>query len=165
VPPRFQGSLPAELADSTFDPVPEPILEALRRYVRTLPREAKGWLAGVRDPRVGRALAALHAEPHRPWTVDALAAVAALSRSALAARFTALVGDPPIQYLLRWRLALAAEALRGGAEPIGRIAGRSGYESEAAFSRAFRREFGVPPAAWRRRALEAGLAGIAPEKR
>jgi AraC-like DNA-binding protein len=82
--------------------------------------------------------------------VDELARGAALSRSALAERFTALVGEPPIQYLLRWRLALAARELRSGSDPISRIAERSGYESEAAFSRAFKREFGVPPATWRR---------------
>ena len=75
-----------------------------------------------------------------------------MSRSALAARFTTLIGEPPIQYLVRWRLALAARALRAGSEAIARIAGRSGYESEAAFSRAFKREFGKPPAAWRKAA-------------
>jgi AraC-like DNA-binding protein len=92
----------------------------------------------------------LHGEPDRGWTVDELARGAALSRSALAERFTALVGEPPIQYLMRWRLALAARELRSGSDSISRIAERSGYESEAAFSRAFKREFGTPPAAWRK---------------
>ena len=125
-------------------------VEAMRRYVESLPSAGIGWLAGVRDPHVGRALAALHAEPDKPWTVDALAREAASSRSALAAKFTALVGESPMQYLARWRLALAAQALRDSADAIGRIAERAGYESEASFSRAFRREFGMPPATWRK---------------
>ena len=125
-------------------------VEAMRRYVDTLPPQGKGWLAGVRDAHVGRALASLHAEPHRAWTVDELAREAALSRSAFAERFTTLVGVPPMQYLTRWRLALAAESLRSTGDAIIRIAERAGYESEAAFSRAFKREFGTPPATWRR---------------
>jgi len=126
------------------------LVEAMRRYVDTLPPDGRGWLAGMRDPHVGRALALLHEAPMRPWTVDTLAREVAMSRSALAERFTALVGEPPIQYLKRWRLALAARTLRAGDEAISRIAERSGYESEATFSRAFRREFGMPPATWRR---------------
>jgi AraC-like DNA-binding protein len=94
----------------------------------------------------------LHGEPDRAWTVDDLARRVALSRSALAERFAALIGEPPMQYLTRWRLALAAQALRAGTEAISRIAERSGYESDAAFSRAFKREFGQPPAAWRKAA-------------
>jgi len=133
----------AKLADLLF-------VEALRRYMEGLPPEGKGWLAGVRDAHVGRALALLHADPGKAWTVDELAHEVALSRSALAERFTSLVGEPPMQYLTRWRLALAAQTLRSGSEAIARIAGRSGYESEAAFNRAFKREFGMPPAAWRR---------------
>ena len=133
----------AKLADLLF-------VEALRRYVDGLPPGGKGWLAGVRDPQVGKALALLHAEPSRAWTVDDLAHEVALSRSALAERFTSLVGEPPMQYLTRWRLALAAQTLRAGREAVIRIAERAGYESEAAFSRAFKREFGVPPASWRR---------------
>jgi AraC family transcriptional regulator, alkane utilization regulator len=125
-------------------------VEAMRRYVESLPPEGKGWLAGVRDKHVGRALSLMHGEPGRAWTVDELAREVALSRSALAERFAALVGEPPIQYLMRWRLALAAQNLRAGSESIGRVAERSGYESEAAFSRAFKREFGMPPAAWRK---------------
>ena len=137
------GSMLAKLAELLF-------VEAMRRYMDTLPPEGKGWLAGVRDAHVGRALAFLHAEPGRAWTVDRLAKEAALSRSALAERFTALMGESPMQYLTRWRLALAARALRSGSDAIMRIAEQSGYESEAAFNRAFKREFGVPPAAWRR---------------
>jgi AraC-like DNA-binding protein len=101
----------------------------------------------------------LHGEPGKPWTVDELAHKVALSRSALAERFSALVGEPPMQYLMRWRLALAAQALRTGGDAIVRVAERSGYESEAAFSRAFKREFGTPPAAWRKAgAQQSGLA-------
>ena len=125
-------------------------VEALRRHAERLPPGDGGWLAGVRDPHVGRALGLLHAEPGRAWTVDELARESALSRSALAERFAGLVGESPMQYLTRWRLALAAQMLRAGRETIARIAARSGYESEAAFSRAFKREFGAPPASWRR---------------
>jgi len=125
-------------------------VEAMRRYAESLPPEGRGWLAGVRDAHVGCALALLHAQPARAWTVDQLARKAALSRSALAERFTTLVGEPPMQYLMRWRLALAAQSLRQSGEPLTRVAERSGYESEAAFNRAFKREFGIPPAAWRK---------------
>ena len=127
-------------------------VEAIRRHIAGLPDGQVGWLAGVRDPCVGRALAVLHAEPARAWTVDDLAREAATSRSVLAERFSAMVGEPPMQYLARWRLALAAESLGVGQEQVGRIARRVGYESEAAFNRAFKREFGMPPAAWRRAA-------------
>jgi AraC-like DNA-binding protein len=135
----------AKLAELMF-------VEAMRRYVESLPPEGNGWLAGLRDAHVGRALALLHADPGRPWSVDELARDVALSRSVLAERFTALVGESPMQYLMRWRLALAAQRLRSGTEAIARIAERSGYESAAAFNRAFKREFGMPPAEWRRSA-------------
>jgi AraC-like DNA-binding protein len=125
-------------------------VEALRRYAQSLPADGKGWLAATRDLQVGRVLALMHAEPARAWTVDELASRVALSRSALADRFATLVGEPPIQYLMRWRLALAAQSLRSGQVSIGHIATRSGYETEAAFNRAFKREFGTPPAAWRK---------------
>jgi AraC-like DNA-binding protein len=125
-------------------------VEALRQYVNLLPPLSKGWLAGVRDPRVGRALSLLHAEPSRDWTVDHLAARVALSRSTLSKRFTNFVGEPPMQYLMKWRLSIAANALRRSNEVIARIAARNGYESEESFSRAFKREYGVSPAQWRR---------------
>jgi AraC-like DNA-binding protein len=133
-------------------------VEAMRRYVESLPPGGKGWLAGVRDTQIGRALALMHGEPGRAWTVDEMAREVALSRSALAERFTALVGEPPIQYLMRWRLALAAQTLRSGMDAVARVAERSGYESEAAFSRAFKREFGMPPAAWRKAAVSRGAS-------
>lgn len=136
-------SLLAKLSELTFT-------EALRRYAQSNPPELKGWLAGLQEPYVGRALALLHGEPTRGWTVDQLAREVALSRSALAERFVATIGLPPMQYLTQWRLTLAAQALRAGSESIARIAERSGYDSEAAFTRAFKREFGVPPTVWRR---------------
>jgi AraC-like DNA-binding protein len=125
-------------------------VEAMRRYAAGLPEEERGWLAGLRDPQVGRALAMLHAQPARAWTVDELAQEVAMSRSALGQRFAELIGEPPMQYLTHWRLALAARALRSGPETVGRVAERYGYESESAFNRAFKREFGMPPASWRR---------------
>jgi AraC-like DNA-binding protein len=128
-------------------------VEAMRRYAATLPEGQRGWLAGLRDPQVGKALALLHAQAGRDWTVDELAREVAMSRSALGQRFTDLIGEPPMQYLTHWRLALAARALRSGSETVARVAERHGYESEAAFNRAFKREFGMPPAAWRRQAL------------
>ena len=125
-------------------------VEAVREYVRSLPESQRGWLAGLRDPHVGRALALLHDDPTREWNVETLAQETGLSRSALGDRFVALLGEPPMQYLTGWRMALAAQALSSGNDPVARVAERVGYESEAAFNRAFKREFGAPPAAWRR---------------
>jgi len=135
-------SILAKLAELMF-------VEALRSHVEALPPEGQGWLAALRDVQIGRALALLHETPERAWTVDNLACEVAMSRSVLAKRFASLVGESPMRYLVRWRLALAARALRSGGDEISRIAERSGYETEAAFSRAFKREFGVPPARWR----------------
>jgi len=125
-------------------------VDAARRYLDTLPDEASGWLAGLRDRHVGRALGLLHAEPASPWTLDELSRRAGLSRSALHDRFTLFVGLAPMQYLARWRMQLAAARLRAGRDTIAAIALDSGYESEAAFSRAFKRLCGVAPSAWRR---------------
>jgi AraC-like DNA-binding protein len=133
-------------------------VEALRNYIEALAPEQTGWLAGLRDRYVGRALTLLHSRPAEPWTVDLLAKEVALSRSALAERFTALLGQPPMQYLTRWRLALAAQRLRTGNDTIARIAERAGYESEAAFNRAFKRELGMPPSAWRKSVREPDAA-------
>jgi AraC family transcriptional regulator, alkane utilization regulator len=130
--------------------------EAVRHYMDQLPPGQSGWLAGLRDRHVGRALSLLHEQPAYPWTVDELARKAGLSRSALGERFNALIGAPPMQYLTRWRTSLAAAQLRESTASIMRVATEVGYESEAAFNRAFKREFGLPPATWRKRAARTG---------
>jgi AraC-like DNA-binding protein len=127
-------------------------VEALRRYVEELPDEQTGWLAGLKDPFVSRALSLLHGRVTHHWTVDDLGHDVGLSRSALADRFTRLIGEPPMHYLARWRLQLAAHHLRTSDLPLARIAQQVGYESEPAFNRAFKRSFGVPPATWRKNA-------------
>lgn len=126
-------------------------VQAVRRCIDSLPVNGTGWLAALRDRYVGRAMLYLHMHPAHPWTVDELAASVGLSRSALAQRFTDLLGQPPMQYLARWRLYCAARELRGGSKSLAEVAGAIGYDSEAAFSRAFKREFGLPPASWRTR--------------
>jgi AraC-like DNA-binding protein len=125
-------------------------VETLRRYVNSLPPEHKGWFAGTRDPHVGRALALLHQDPIKPWTLVDLAYQVGVSRTVLAERFRYLLGEPPMAYLTGWRLKLAAEMLRTGDNTIADIAAAIGYGSEAAFSRAFSREFQCPPAKFRR---------------
>jgi AraC-like DNA-binding protein len=125
-------------------------VDAVRRYIDTLPDQSGGWLGGLRDRYVGRALALLHAEPSRDWTIEALAGAVALSRSALYERFVQLIGQPPMHYLTHWRMQLAAKLLRESRAPVASIALEVGYDSEAAFSRAFKRVAGKPPAAWRR---------------
>lgn len=125
-------------------------VEAIREYINSLSPSQQNWLAGLRDPHVGKALALLHARPAHQWTVEGLAADTGLSRSALADRFVELIGEPPMQYLTGWRMALAAQALANTNDAVTRVAETVGYESEAAFNRAFKREFGIPPAAWRR---------------
>lgn len=126
-------------------------VEALRRYLAALPAEETGWLAGLRDDAVGRALALMHARPSEDWTTEALASEACLSRSAFAGRFTKLIGAPPMRYLLNWRMQLAKQKLKSSQLMIAQIAFELGYESETSFTRAFRRETGLPPAAWRER--------------
>ncbi|HEY7411747.1 MAG TPA: AraC family transcriptional regulator, partial [Vicinamibacteria bacterium] len=125
--------------------------EVVRRHLQELPAEERGWLAGLRDPLVGRALGALHRQPAFAWTLESLSREVGLSRSTLAERFTHLVGQPPMQYLTRWRMQLAARRLSEGAPKVLAVAGEVGYDSEAAFSRAFKKAVGMPPAAWRRR--------------
>jgi AraC-like DNA-binding protein len=125
-------------------------VEAVRHYAETLPEGQTGWLAGLRDRYVARALALFHAEPARGWTLDELGRAVGLSRSALTERFTPLIGVAPMQYLANWRMQLAAQQLRGTNLSLAAIAAQVGYESEAAFSRAFKRAFGASPAAWRR---------------
>jgi len=134
-------------------------VEAIRRYLDTLSADQKGWLAGLRDPMVGRALAALHAEPRGDWTVERLARVVGLSRSVLAERFTEMVGQPPMQYLALWRMQLASQLLNEGGQ-VAEVAAAVGYESEAAFSRAFKKLVGQAPATWRKRAPARGAAGM-----
>jgi AraC-like DNA-binding protein len=126
------------------------VVEAMRLYVAQLSPEHTGWLSGLRDRAVGKCLALMHEKPAHSWTVDSLAREVGTSRSVLAERFTHFVGQSPMQYLGRWRMALATSYLRRSSLNLARIAEEVGYETDAAFSRAFRREFGVPPATWRR---------------
>jgi len=124
-------------------------VEAVRNYSATLGAQQAGWLKGLADPQVGRALALIHHHPGAPWSAEALAREVALSRSAFVDRFTKLVGMPPIRYLTVWRLQTAKLNLRETRTTIAQLAHSVGYESEEAFSRAFKREFGQPPARWR----------------
>jgi AraC-like DNA-binding protein len=124
-------------------------VDTIRRHLETLPPAGKGWLAGLRDPVIGQALAALHRDPALPWTVERLARVVGVSRSVLAERFSLTLGQPPMQYLALWRMQLASRLLRDGRR-VASVAGAVGYESEAAFSRVFKKLIGLPPAAWRR---------------
>jgi AraC-like DNA-binding protein len=130
-------------------------VEALRRYMQELPEQESGWLAGLRDPAIGRALTLMHAQPQKSWSAEELADAVNLSRSTFAERFSALIGYPPIRYLTIWRMQVAARMLRETNRGIAQIAFDVGYDSEAAFNRAFRRELGRPPSAWRRE-TEAG---------
>lgn len=125
-------------------------VEALRRFMEELPPEQTGWLAGANDPLIGRALALLHRKPARRWTLNELAFEVGTSRSVLIKRFAQTLGDTPLGYLRHWRLQLAARLLRTERNPILHIAAEVGYESEAAFNRAFKVEFGMPPAQYRR---------------
>lgn len=124
-------------------------VEAVRDYASGLEAGQVGWLGGLKDPHVGRALALLHGKIDRDWTTEALAHEVSMSRSTFSERFTSLVGMPPIRYLTHWRLQLAKERLRDGRQSIAQIAHMVGYESEGSFNRAFKREFGEPPARWR----------------
>jgi AraC-like DNA-binding protein len=143
-----QTILLSKMAEALF-------IETLRRYMAALPPEQTGWLAGARDSVVGAALAALHRAPGDHWSLDALAAACAASRSVVAERFVRFLGEPPLAYLARWRLQLAARLLRTTRRSVIEIAAEVGYESEAAFNRAFKREFGVPPGRFRRTAMDA----------
>ncbi|MEO7963944.1 MAG: AraC family transcriptional regulator, partial [Gemmatimonadaceae bacterium] len=125
-------------------------IEAVRHQVSRQSNAETGWLAGLVDPIVGIVLAHLHKSPAEPWTLAELARVSAVSRTVLAERFSQVIGVPPMLYLKRWRLQLAADRLARGAAKVATIATEVGYESEAAFSRAFKQETGVSPASWRR---------------
>jgi AraC-like DNA-binding protein len=124
-------------------------VETVRCHAETLPEGQTGWLAGLREPHVAKALALLHRDS-RDWTVDDLGREVGLSRSALAERFLRLIGMPPMHYLASWRMQVAAERLRNTSASLAQVAEAVGYESEAAFSRAFKKAFHVAPATWRR---------------
>lgn len=125
-------------------------VETVRRYAEALPDGQTGWFAGLREPYVARALALLHRDITRRWTVDDLGREVGLSRSALADRFVRLIGMPPMHYLANWRMQVAAQELRHRSTSLAQVANTVGYESEAAFSRAFKKAFGTAPATWRR---------------
>jgi transcriptional regulator GlxA family with amidase domain len=125
-------------------------VEAVRSYIESAPEHRRGWLAGLGDATVARALAMMHGDVRRAWSVEALARETGVSRSVLAERFARTLGVGPMHYLARWRLQVAAQELKSSPTTVARVAERIGYESEAAFSRAFKKEFGVAPAAWRR---------------
>lgn len=124
-------------------------VEVLRRFIDALPERQSGWLAGARDPIVGRSLALLHRRVAHPWTIADLAGEVGISRSALVERFSRYLAEPPMTYLTHWRLQLAAESLKKTSRGVADIASEIGYQSEAAFSRAFRRAFGQPPGRYR----------------
>ena len=126
-------------------------VEILRKHIHSLSEEQVGWFAAFNDPVVGSALRCLHASPHAPWTIDTLARRAGVSRTVLGERFKRFLDRPPMHYLAQWRLLLAAQRLKTSDAPVKTIADESAYESEAAFSRAFKRRFGVAPADWRKR--------------
>jgi AraC-like DNA-binding protein len=143
-PPVGEGAKRERLAELA-------IVEALRRHVHAMPPGGKGWIAGLNDRYVGRALALVHGRPGEPWTVERLGRQVGLSRSALAERFSEVMGEPIIAFLTRWRLQLAAEFLLATPRPIESIAREAGYESASAFSHAFRRAFRKPPSVWRKK--------------
>lgn len=149
--PRPGGAgLLAKLSELLF-------IEVLRQYVHERDNQT-GWLAGLGDRLVGNALNALHQRPGHEWTLAELARAAGTSRSVLAERFQQLVGTSPMQYLTQWRMVMAANLLRRGNTPLARVAEEVGYQNDASFSRAFRREYGLPPAAWRRHCGQSGEA-------
>jgi AraC-like DNA-binding protein len=125
-------------------------VDGARRYLDSLPPEARGWLGALRDRQVGRAIGLMHADPAHPWTLEELGQRVGLSRSALHERFVQFTGQPPMQYLTHWRMQCGARLLREGHDTVASVAFDVGYESEAAFARAFKRATGMPPAAWRR---------------
>ena len=135
-------SILAKLSEALF-------VDTLRRYVAGLPEQQRGWLTGARDPIVGRSLGLMHRRIAHPWTIASLADEVGISRSALVERFTRYLSEPPMAYLTRWRLQLAARSLERTSRGVAEIAGDVGYESEAAFNRAFKREFGRPPGRYR----------------
>jgi AraC-like DNA-binding protein len=140
-------------------------VETLRIYISNLPSDQTGWLAGARDLQVGKALALMHRNPAHPWTIASLATEAGMSRSVLAERFRHYLNEPPMAYLTRWRLQLGAQMLGSTNYSVAQIASEVGYESEASFNRAFKREFTVPPARFRRQSRSAHVTGSLQNKR
>jgi transcriptional regulator GlxA family with amidase domain len=124
-------------------------VDTLRRYLAGLPEQELGWLAAARDPVIGKSLMLLHSRTAHAWTIAELAKEVGLARSSLVQRFTKYLSEPPMAYLIRWRLQLAAWALASTSRGVAEVAEDVGYESEAAFNRAFKREFGLPPARYR----------------
>jgi AraC-like DNA-binding protein len=135
-------------------------IETLRCYIKVLPQDAKGWLAGARDPITGAALALLHRRPAAHWTIDRLAGDIGASRSVLCERFTRYLGEAPLTYLARWRMQLASRRLQTTKDTVLQVGLAVGYESEAAFVRAFKREFGLPPARYRKALAQERGAGL-----
>ena len=123
------------------------VIQAIRSWIETDPAARSGWLGALQDPQIGRALSLIHRDPARDWTVASLADELAMSRSAFAARFTELVDEPAMQYVTRYRMNVALNALKEEGATVGELAGRLGYRSEAAFARAFKRVIGAPPGA------------------
>jgi AraC-like DNA-binding protein len=130
------------------------VIQAIRAWIETDPDAQTGWIGALRDPQIGRALALIHGDPACAWTVASLAREVAMSRSAFAARFTDLVGEPAMQYVTRVRMQVAVNALRDDGATVAELADRLGYRSQAAFARAFKREVGVAPGAIRRSARD-----------
>lgn len=137
------------------------VIQAIRSWITTDPAGRVGWLGALQDPQVGRAISLVHRHPDRDWTVASLAAELAMSRSAFAARFTELAGEPVMRYVTRWRMQVARDLLEHDGLTVSEVAGRLGYESEASFSRAFKRTLGVSPGAVRRAATTAPVARTA----
>ncbi len=136
------------------------VVQALRAWMESAPLSAPGWLSALRDKQIGKALAMIHQAPEHDWSVTALAREVGMSRSAFSARFTAVLGEPAVQYLTQWRMQLARVHLQSGHEPLSVVASRVGYQSEAAFCRAFKRAFGVPPGSTRGPQLPVPLGSL-----
>lgn len=155
--PRPGGEIVlARLAELLF-------VEVIRQYVDTLPPESRGWLSGLRDPQVGHALRLIHGQPAENWTLETLARAVGSSRSVFADRFNHYTSDTPMLYVARWRMQLAARRLENPAISIAQAGAEVGYESEAAFNRAFKKLVGLPPGTWRKGRL--GLAAVGPVPR
>lgn len=144
----------AKLAEVMF-------VEVLRKHIASLPKESHGWLSALKDRHIGRAMQAIHGQPGQPWTLEALAHEAGMSRSVFAERFTQRVGLSPMNYLAGWRMQIAARRLEIPGTSIAQIAAEIGYESEAAFNRTFKKYVGVPPGAWRRTRIPPAKGDIA----